>query len=668
MKNMKCSKQLLTIVVLSAIMGSTTFAATTKPVAITAKPVEITTLTTPQGINVGTVSNVPVPTNVTDTTATADAGSNAAPIAVVATPTTAAELPYANAISDAALAPYSGKTVTSIAISPVPSPDVEAQLLPKLAMRVGDAVNADYIRHDVNAIGGSGLFSEVTPSFVAVPEGVKLTYATQINPIIKKVVIEGNTIYTTKQLQDYLGVQPNSILNTTVVSEKVAGITELYNKDGYMLAKVSDVKVTPEGLLYIKINEGVIEDIKVNGNKKTKTYVILRELKLKKGGVFNKNLARRSIERIYNTGYFEDANMRLLPGSDPNTVIIEVDVLEQKTGTVTVGAGYSQSDGLVGILGLGETNFRGVGDKVNLNWEFGGNTDSNKNYIFSYTRPWINDKGDSLGFSIFDRDNEYDDYNSNGDTVATYDKKIKGYNISLGRTRSEYTTDYFTFESKKSTYSKYVSGYNYGEGDSYATNGGIDFSGMDYLGKNFGTTNSVTWSHVNDNRDNVYDPTRGRRLSFTTQMAGHGLGGDFDYLKYTLELRTYKKVGHAQVLAFRAMGGYASGSMPYNDLFTLGGADTLRGYEDDQFRGNKMYAATLEYRYPIMKKVQGVVFTDMGNAWGGTGDIPWYNQENTFHVSAGVGVRITTPIGPIRLDYGQGTDGGKFHFSFGGKF
>ena len=103
-------------------------------------------------------------------------------------------------------------------------------------------------------------------------------------------------------------------------------------------------------------------------------------------------------------------------------------------------------------------------------------------------------------------------------------------------------------------------------------------------------------------------------------------------------------------------------------IFTLGGADNLRGYEDDEFRGNKMYAATVEYRYPIAKKIQGVVFVDAGNAWGGVENIPWYDGNNKIHYSGGIGFRITTPIGPVRLDYGEGTEGGKFHFSFGGKF
>lgn len=103
------------------------------------------------------------------------------------------------------------------------------------------------------------------------------------------------------------------------------------------------------------------------------------------------------MERLYNLGFFEDVNMKLLPGTKPHEVITEIDVVEQKTGVVSVGAGYSESDGMVGILELGENNFRGTGDKVNFHWEFGGSSEG-KNYQISYTRPWINDNGDSSGY------------------------------------------------------------------------------------------------------------------------------------------------------------------------------------------------------------------------------------------------------------------------------
>ncbi|WP_301859286.1 outer membrane protein assembly factor [uncultured Megasphaera sp.] len=573
-------------------------------------------------------------------------------------------LPYGDLVADSDVAPYAGKLATSVTVSPVPDSRIEAQILPRLAMRVGDAVNIDYIRHDLNVIGSTGLFSTIKPAFTNVPEGVALNYTVQLNPVVKGVEFAGNESIPTDELEKLVSVTPNSVLNTSIVSHDIAAINTLYGNAGYMMSRVSAVNMDDKGILHIGISEAHVESIILRGNTKTRDKVILRELRFKKGDIFNKEVASRSIQRVYNTGYFEDVNVRLLPGKkNPQDVIVELDVVEQKTGSITIGAGYSDSDGLVGILGLSETNLRGTGDKVSINWEFGGNTDSDRNYIFSYTHPYLNDAGDSIGFSIYDRESEYDDYDENGDSVADYDKRTTGGSVTYGRARSEYVSDFFTLESKKTKYTEYNSGLD------YETLDRENYPGYeDYMDNNFGQTNSLSWSHVFDNRDNVYDPTRGKRLSFTGFWAGNGLGGDFDYFKFIAENRLYYKVGRAHVIAVRLMGGIATGDMPYNDLFTLGGADNLRGYEDDEFRGNKMYQATVEYRYPIAKKIQGVFFADMGNAWDGTENIPWYHNSNKIHYSGGLGFRITTPIGPVRLDYAMSSEGGKFHFSFGGKF
>lgn len=578
-------------------------------------------------------------------------------------------LPYGNIVTDSELNPYVNKIATAVTVSPVPDQAIETQLMPRLAMHVGDAVNADYIRHDLNVIGATGLFSTVKLAFTNVPEGVKLNYAVQMNPVVQGVDITGNESISTGDLKKLITVTPGTVLNTSVVSKNIADINAAYGNKGYMMSRVSEVSIDDKGILHLGISEAHIEDIQLRGNNKTKNKVIMRELRFKKGDIFNKETASRSIQRVYNTGYFEDVNVRLLQGKkNSNDIIVEIDVVEQKTGTVTIGAGYSDSDGLVGILGLSETNLRGTGDKVSINWEFGGHTDTTRNYIFSYTHPYLNDAGDSIGFSLFDRESEYDDYDEKGNSVAEYDKRTKGFNVTYGRARSEYITDYLTLGTKDTKYTDYSSGLDYRNLDKLSLGGNPSDEYTGYMNNNFGRTNSLTWDHVFDNRDNVYDPTKGKRLAFSGTWAGHGIGGDFDYFKFTVENRLYYKVGRAHVIAVRLMGGIATGDMPFGDMFTLGGADNLRGYEDDEFRGNKMYQATVEYRYPIAKKIQGVIFGDLGNAWGGTEHIPWYNSDNKIHYSGGLGFRITTPIGPVRLDYAVGSNGGKFHFSFGGKF
>ncbi|WP_301957037.1 BamA/OMP85 family outer membrane protein [Dialister hominis] len=578
---------------------------------------------------------------------------------------------YLSSNDDSAIEAQAGKTITSVDFEGIPE-EVKAKLAPLIQSKPGSTVTVEGIRNDVASLGSIGVFSQIRPVFVSVPEGVKLTYQLVSNPVVKNVEFSGNTVFTSDYLKSIMQIPKDSVLNFVLVNQKLREIEDLYLKQGYMLVSIPNVQVSADGTLHIDISEGIVEDIVIVGNEKTKNYVITRELKLKKGKPFNKFLASRSMERLYNLGYFEDVNMKLLPGkTNEHDVIIEIDVIEQKTGIVTVGAGYSDADGTVGIIELGDTNFRGTGDKVNLHWEFGGAGDG-KNYTLSYTRPWINDNGDSLGASIFNRIYEYDDYDANGDKVAEYDKRRKGWNLTWGHVSDEYRTNYFNFESSKESYDDH-DGFETGEVmDKYlAKNNITDYHDSDWykaIMDNFGTTNSFTFTHVFDNRDNYFNASKGRRISFAAQWGGHGLGGDYDFYKFTAEGRFYKALGNGHILALRLMGGYIDGDVSYGNLFDLGGSDTLRGYEDDQFKGKKMYAATLEYRFPIAKKVQGVLFTDAGSTWGiDEGKIPWYTDDDSLNWSVGVGIRLQTPIGPIRLDYGHG-DRNKFNFSFGTQF
>lgn len=578
---------------------------------------------------------------------------------------------YLSSNDDSAIEAQVGKTITSVDFEGIPE-EVKAKLAPLIQSKPGSTVTVEGIRNDVASLGSIGVFSQIRPVFVSVPEGVKLTYQLVSNPVVKNVEFSGNTVFTSDYLKSIMQIPKDSVLNFVLVNQKLREIEDLYLKQGYMLVSIPNVQVSADGTLHIDISEGIVEDIVIVGNEKTKNYVITRELKLKKGKPFNKFLASRSMERLYNLGYFEDVNMKLLPGkTNEHDVIIEIDVIEQKTGIVTVGAGYSDADGTVGIIELGDTNFRGTGDKVNLHWEFGGAGDG-KNYTLSYTRPWINDNGDSLGASIFNRIYEYDDYDANGDKVAEYDKRRKGWNLTWGHVSDEHRTNYFNFESSKESYDDH-DGFETGEVmDKYlAKNNITDYHDSDWykaIMDNFGTTNSFTFTHVFDNRDNYFNASKGRRISFAAQWGGHGLGGDYDFYKFTAEGRFYKALGNGHILALRLMGGYIDGDVSYGNLFDLGGSDTLRGYEDDQFKGKKMYAATLEYRFPIAKKVQGVLFTDAGSTWGiDEGKIPWYTDDDSLNWSVGVGIRLQTPIGPIRLDYGHG-DRNKFNFSFGTQF
>jgi outer membrane protein insertion porin family len=549
-----------------------------------------------------------------------------------------------------------GKIVTSVTITGNHTV-AEDTIMGVVKMKPGEALTVDKVKQDMQAIYELGTFFDVVSNFNEVPEGVQVVYTVMENPVLQEIVIKGNTKVSSDKLNSMLTVKKGSILNSKALNDNVRAMEQYYHDQGYILTKVSDVAMGDGGVLTIAINEGILEGIEVKGNEKTKTNVITREMKLKPNQPFNVKDAKRSMQKVYNLGYFEDVNMKLNPGKEPNAIVLETTVVEQKTGRFSIGGGYSKNDGMVGIIELGDDNFRGMGDKVKLHWEFGGNA-SNKNYEVGYTRPWLDSKQTSIGFSVYDMTNQYTDYEDDGGSRATYDKKRKGFDITLGRPQGEYVQNYITLRQRDDKFVEWVSGADYGN-----PNDTFMKEHPTYLQDNFGKTRSVSLMRVYDSRDNVFSPTEGNRVALTAEFAGKSLGGDFNYNKYTAETRNYLKVGHAQVVALRGTVGYADGKMPDSGRFAVGGSDTLRGYRDDQFKGNKMLAATAEYRFPIANKVEGVAFSDIGKAWTGEG----YNLSD-LEASVGVGIRVSTPIGPIRLDYAKGSQGAKTHFSFGGQF
>jgi len=111
--------------------------------------------------------------------------------------------------------------------------------------------------------------------------------------------------------------------------------------------------------------------------------------------------------------------------------------------------------------------------------------------------------------------------------------------------------------------------------------------------------------------------------------------------------------------------GFSSGEPPFSQSFFVGGSETLRGYEEDRFFGDRMFLFNLELRRAFKNNIQAVAFFDAGRAWFKGEDLDFFNDLAS---AIGVGVRVNTPVGPIRLDIGFGPDGNKTHFSFGQPF
>lgn len=567
--------------------------------------------------------------------------------------------PDEKAIEDL-LGQFEGQTIVDIRFEGA-TEKTEPTAKAAVSMHAGDMFTSKLLYEARDTIYNTGYFYDIFPSFEKVPEGVIVTFHVLENPVLTDIEITGNTVEKSEELYDRMGVKKGEILNSRILHENIQAIQELYHKDGYILMKVSDMNIDPSGKLVIKINEGKLEGYAVKGNKKTKDRVILREMRQKPGEPFNSKLARRSVQRVYNLGFFEDVNIKMNPGVEPNAVIMEVDVKEQRTGTFGVGAGYSSSDGILGMINVGDKNFLGTGDAVTLTYQRSGSESDAQGFVFSYRRPWI-DKRETVGtLKIYNRTYEYSDYDTNGDKKESYMRRYAGGEITFGRPVSEYSTNYLTLRNRKDTYVRHED-----DGNVVWTNpdGSIHWGYHDEAWKeyNFGTTRSITFQHVTDTRDNVYNPTEGGKVSLTAEVAG--FGGDFDFQKASIEDTRYFKVSSNRVIAVRGMYGYGHGHLSEFNQYRVGGQDTLRGYRDDQFRGDRMALLSIEYRFPLANKVQGAVFADGGGAWSDR----FLPHSNELHASVGIGISFNTPIGPVRLDYGRGDQGGRVHFTVGGAF
>lgn len=552
---------------------------------------------------------------------------------------------------------YDGKTIVDIAFE-----GASAKTLPTVKSaviaHVGDNFDTDLEMRDLNAIKNIGYFYDAYSTIREVPEGVMITYHMLENPVFKDVEFSGNTVYETAELEKNITMKRGEILNSNTLHDNMALIREKYHADGYILMKISsdDFNMDTSGVVHLKINEGVLEGYKVSGNKKTKDYVVLREMRQKVGEPFNANLARRGVERVYNLGFFEDVKPKMLSGVEPNAVILEMEVKERRTGTFGVGAGYSTRDGLLGSVNIGDRNFRGTGDSVSITYEKSAEKTDAHGFAFSYRKPWLDRHESALLFRIYNRTYEYSDYDTDGGLKERYMRRYSGGEITWSRPHSEYSTNYFTIRQRKDTYVEHVSDGKSGDRSGPA--------GEQWRKDNFGTTRSIEYQHVTDTRDNIYSPSQGQRVSLLAEFGGL-LGGDFNFQKFLIDHQQYYKAGnHSQVWMLRGAYGLGYGDMTEFNQFRVGGQGSLRGYRDDQFRGDRMVLATLEYRFPLSRKVQGILFTDGGGAWNNG----FFPSGGDIYGSVGLGVALNTPFGPLRLDYGRGSQGGRFHFNVGGSF
>jgi outer membrane protein insertion porin family len=476
------------------------------------------------------------------------------------------------------------------------------------------------------------------------------------------------------------------------VEHAIAVLTDALGNRGYAFVEVKPeiTRNRDERAIDIVFNvkEGpqvYVERIDINGNVRTLDKVIRREFRLVEGDAFNTSKMNRSKERIKNLGFFKKVDVANAPGSAPDRTIITTEVEEQSTGELSLGIGFSTTDGPLADVAIRERNFLGRGQDLRI-----GTVVSlrSQQVDLSFTEPYFLDKNIAAGFDLFEVRTSPTANFFTGVTPAyqqfSYGGALRaGYQITENlRQTWKYTARSDDITNVQSTASLFIQ-----------------------LQSGTHVTSAIGQVLLYDRRDNRLDPTDGYYASIGNDIAGLGFG--VKYLRSKIDFGYYYSIAPEWVLSFNAEAGDVFGlggdKILLQDRFFVGG-DNLRGFAPagvgprdaisrDGLGGNKFYVGSLALGVPLgLPKELGItgrVFTDFGTLWSNdqkgitvstsklisTGGVqPIILDSAALRASAGVGVSWKSPVGPIRLDLAtpikkSGFDKTQiFHVSFGTRF
>jgi len=558
---------------------------------------------------------------------------------------------------------------------------VSEHILSVISSKVGDPVDEEKLRKDAEAIYELGFFADTDYKVIDEKNGVKVVFSVHENPVVQEIKFTGNTVYSNEKLADMIFTKPGMIFNRTFFRNDIQRIKEKYQSDGYVMASVGDVQVSGN-VITVVIVEPKISQIVIQGNKITKKYVVQRYLKIKEGEIFNANKLRLTLSRLQGIGFFSDVNVNFEPADDQNNVIVVLTVEEARTGKLGFNVAYGTQSGFGGGMSYENFNIAGKGLKLSVGFEVGDRSE----YWVSFEQPYMS--GKVMAWKIGGYKRNWDDlyYYINDEQAFEYERdKIGGY-FGFGRK--------FADESKYNWYMLLdwhrVTNDPDNPPDKYKKSNwnNVDINGntppqtttiLEDLGD--GTYYSATASLRRLNMDEYLPYSKGDVETLNLQY-GHADIEDtaYNYLKYWVETKFYIPVdkfikdlletslGANQdkpiLFAARIMIGSSTGDVPYEEMYTIGGDNTLRGYDDDRYHGEQMLLGNFELRIPVEKNFSLVAFYDVGRAWRSSENVSFGSDLGT---SPGMGVRVITPLGNLRLDYATG-DEGRFHFGFGEMF
>ncbi len=558
-----------------------------------------------------------------------------------------------------------------------------AQVAEKMSTKAGDEYSRDLVQADLQSIYALGYFTDkikVVP--YDNPDGtVSLKILLEENNPVMDFTVQGNTVVSTGEILDILLPMRGMPQHIGHINDAISSIQDCYAQKGYILARVDHVGDDPDGVLNVNIKEGRINKIMIAGNEKTKSFVIERNILTEPGAIYNENMLKEDLVRLYATQSFKDVSREIQPAEAPDTYDVTINIQEQRTAAISLGGGLDSVMGAFGSAGISDNNFRGLNQRLSLNGTVGSgmmmSDDSvmsrmNMQAELSFFEPYFYNADTSLMSRLY-----YRDFGSWQVPLAIERRIGAEATIARKMTSNKNVTHSFTFGAQNIMMSE-------GDGSrAYA----MGFSPADRArqlegGAFLGLAPGITY----DTRDNTTVTRKGTlaNLKFQEEIGLNHLNRTHG--KLVGMVKQYVPVAKKSSLSFMVKaGGKVHGDhMPDVMAYRLGGPYTIRGFKmsgvgtgDGFVMGSAEFATPLPFvdrfeKMAFLNNVRLTAWVDAGQILGNQTIADAAYGRPGYAVSSGVGLKLFVPgMGPLSLDYGfpltaVGTHGSKSgFFSFG---
>jgi len=522
---------------------------------------------------------------------------------------------------------------------------IEIPLLQKYSIK--DSVSNIQILTDLYSIYSTGKYKNLDAKIVQYPTYSTLKIIPELNPLIKDVKVGGVTLINKNSVQAITYQLINKPYNPKLVENKIIDLIELYRKDGYSMAELQNVNFdSTTGILNIKIDEGRIDKIDIEGNKYTSKTVITREIPIVAGDYFNYNSIKQGLTNLRSTGLFDEIYLTVKRNHDDN--ILTIHVREKASSLLRVGFRADNENKAQVSLDLVDENLFGSGTELGL-LLFGGTR--NRAYVLEHKSNRIFNTYFTYKLNAYYKFNDVYSYaNVPSTSTARFSRTLNGEyrqiyyggSVSLGTQvqrfgnlifEGKYQLDQIRNLQKITSLPKGTDPYT------------IQPSKTRIV--------SLSASSTIDTQDRYPYPRKGFYFKGVYESAQKILGASLGFTNINFNYKSYFTFDKVSTFSPRFMMGFADKTLPISEQYSLGGQNSFFGMRDNEFRGRQIFLASIEYRYELPFKIFFDTYFKLRYDLGDT----WIEQEEIRFkdLRHGIGATLSfdTPIGPADFSVGK---------------